>query len=408
MDHNVLKAKLSLAILATHPIQYHIPIFRRLAANDSIALKVFFASDMSLQGYNLNKGGFGVPVKWDLPLLEGYESHFLDDKSPLEVLGGSFRFDRLGVWRAISGWGADALLLCSNYTSLLTLRAFWAAWKSNIPILIRGDNSDGTSNVRTPIKQLIRTAFLRLLYSKISGFLAVGNYMHRHFKNHGVPEERIFWSPHCVDDIRFSSECAEWMPKRQRVRRELCLDEDLFVFLYSGRLSNSVKNIFSLAEAVEEMSDTHSVAMLVMGDGDDRTELQNRLHKVLGNRAIFVGFKNQTELAKYYCAADALVLCSLRETWGLVVNEAQIFGLPVIISDSVGCREDLVTPGLTGLVFPAGDAKTLAKCMITLSAEKDMARQMGREGQKRVQSYSVNEAAAGIVRALEYVTWPRV
>src|ERR1700756_3046963 len=61
---------LRLAYFVSHPIQYQAPLLRRIAAEKDIDLKVFFSSDISVREYV--DPGFGVPVKWDVPLLEGY------------------------------------------------------------------------------------------------------------------------------------------------------------------------------------------------------------------------------------------------------------------------------------------------------------------------------------------------
>lgn len=401
-------AKISIAVLATHPIQYHVPIFRMLAAQEGITLKVFFASDMSIRGYDLKEGGFGVKVKWDVPLLEGYESIFLNRCSWFENVAPFFKYDRPEIGRVLLRGKFNALLLCCNYTSLLTLRAIMSASKAGIPILIRGDNSDGDGIARSWLKEHIRQLFLKWLYSQMSGFLAVGKYMQKHFKMHGVSEERIFMSPHCVDDVRFNKDRIRLLPKRQEIRQRLGFDDKDFIFLFSGRLVKK-KNTPLLPAALEKIADISSIGLLVVGDGEDRPTVQNRTQKILGKKAVFVGFKNQSELAKYYVAADAMIICSsFGETWGLVVNEAQIFGLPVIASDRVGCREDLVTPGKTGLIFPSGDSAALAECMIRLSTDREFSQRLGEGAIQRSQIYRVADAVEGIIRAVRYVSAKRV
>ena len=78
-------------------------------------------------------------------------------------------------------------------------------------------------------------------------------------------------------------------------------------------------------------------------------ELANHTPKV---RAIMAGFQNQTQLSRFYHAADVFVLPSrVGETWGLVVNEALHHGLPCVVSDRVGCAPDLVIPDETGEIF---------------------------------------------------------
>ncbi len=391
-----------MAVLATHPIQYHAPIFKQLAAREEVSLQAFFASDMSIRGYNLKSGGFGVNIQWDVPLLEGYGSRFLKGRSRLENLSSFFEHDRREIAKVLRTEKFDALLLFCNYTMLLTLRAVFAARKAGVPVLIRGDNSDSDGIARPWLKERFRRLFLRWFYSNISAFLAVGKYMQRHFVSMGVPEQRIFASPHCVDDERFRRQRLRLMPKRGRLRDELGFAPDDFVFLFCGRFIPK-KNFVVLAEAMEKLRGRESICLIAVGDGEERLLMQERLEKTVGKRTAFVGFKNQSELARYYLAADALVICSsFGETWGLVVNEAQIFGLPVISSDRVGCREDLVIEGETGMIFPSGDSGALADCMIRLATDRELAARMGKNAIEKSRSYRVEDAVDGIVNAVQF------
>src|SRR3984957_18655808 len=69
------KNKVRLAHLVSHPIQYQAPLLRRIAQEPDIDLTVFFGSDFSVRGYQ--DEGFGVDIKWDVPLLDGYRYEFL-------------------------------------------------------------------------------------------------------------------------------------------------------------------------------------------------------------------------------------------------------------------------------------------------------------------------------------------
>jgi glycosyltransferase involved in cell wall biosynthesis len=112
------------------------------------------------------------------------------------------------------------------------------------------------------------------------------------------------------------------------------------------------------------------------------------------------GFVNQSQLGSYFAAADVFVLPSEFETWGLVVNEAMYFGLPVIVSDRVGCRHDLVIPGKTGEVFHHGDVKSLSLLLdyfLGDSSERIMA---GLKAREHIKKFSVQAAADGIAKAV--------
>src|SRR5664279_5700620 len=67
--------RVRLAYLVSHPIQYQAPLLRRIAQEPDIDLTVLFGSDFSVRGYR--DAGFGVGVKWDVPLLDGYKHEFL-------------------------------------------------------------------------------------------------------------------------------------------------------------------------------------------------------------------------------------------------------------------------------------------------------------------------------------------
>ena len=116
----------------------------------------------------------------------------------------------------------------------------------------------------------------------------------------------------------------------------------------------------------------------------------------------FIGFKNQHELSRYYHASDALVLPSRSgETWGLVVNEGLLHGLPCIVSEAVGCAPDLVIPGITGEVFETNSASSLRNALIRFLAWYQEDAGMRARCREQVERFSVTAAARGIVAAFE-------
>lgn len=138
--------------------------------------------------------------------------------------------------------------------------------------------------------------------------------------------------------------------------------------------------------------------VIFLGDGGDKEQLAVQAER-LGLRAYFTGFQNQGNLSRFYNAADALVLPSTySETWGLVVNEALHHGLPAIVSDAVGCADDLVLPGLTGEVAAANSVSSLASALARatpLMRDPETALRT----RERIAKYTVEQAALGIERA---------
>ena len=150
-----------------------------------------------------------------------------------------------------------------------------------------------------------------------------------------------------------------------------------------------------------------SIHLLVAGAGELMPEAREFVerHQL---RVSFTGFLNQTEITRAYAAADCLVLPSdFGETWGLVVNEAMACGLPAIVSDRVGCGPDLIDDGKTGALFPFGDIGALAGKLIDMASNPERLARMGRDAQGKVSHYSVEQAVAGTVAAIDFVLQDR-
>ncbi len=117
----------------------------------------------------------------------------------------------------------------------------------------------------------------------------------------------------------------------------------------------------------------------------------------------FLGFRNQTELPRFYDLCNVFVLASVDEPWGLVVNEVMNAARPVIVSDQVGCHQNLVQNGVNGYVVKACDTRVLADSLRAVLAGEQTGQTMGAESLKMIQRYSFDENVAGIREALEHV-----
>jgi glycosyltransferase involved in cell wall biosynthesis len=108
--------------------------------------------------------------------------------------------------------------------------------------------------------------------------------------------------------------------------------------------------------------------------------------------------------------ADVFVLPSAFEPWGLVVNEALCFGLPVITSDKVGATGDLVQEGINGFIYPAGDVVALtARLQNLLLSAEDRRTSMGAASRKLVSHWSYREVVEGLLECLQRVSrLPRI
>jgi glycosyltransferase involved in cell wall biosynthesis len=169
--------------------------------------------------------------------------------------------------------------------------------------------------------------------------------------------------------------------------------------LFAGKLE-SIKRPVDLIEAARWM--TGGTRLLIVGAGPLR-EPCAQLAARLQVSADFRGFLNQSELPRAYAIADALVLPSERESWGLAVNEAMACGLPAVVSDGVGCGPDLVSPGITGEIYPVGDTKALAERLERIFGEVRTEKRRSHRCRERVGAYSLRAATEGLVAACRSV-----
>jgi glycosyltransferase involved in cell wall biosynthesis len=95
------------------------------------------------------------------------------------------------------------------------------------------------------------------------------------------------------------------------------------------------------------------------------------------------------------------VLPSEYEPFGLVVNEAMLCGCPVVVSDRVGARYDLVREGETGCVYPCGDVEALARILASLLYECSQLDRMRAAAKDRMQTWTPEMNVETFVKAVE-------
>lgn len=388
--------RLRLAVVASHPVQYQAPWYRALAS--LVDLRVFFAHRAGPA--DQARAGFDVAFDWDVPLLEGFEFEWLENTAADAGVDHFFGCNTPGVGQALERGRFDAVVV--NGWHLLT---YWqtirAARRAATPVMVRGDSQLATA------RSLLRRGAKRLLYPRVlrsfDACLVVGRRNADYYRHYGVPSERLFSSPHCVDNAFFARHAAIARQDRAGLRRELGLPSDAIVFAFVGKLIEKKRPLdflMALDAVAREHPTTHG---LVIGDGALRARLE--AHRSRHRTACaFAGFVNQSGMARVYAAADALVLPSTAgETWGMVVNEAMACGVPAIVSDQVGCAPDLIVESETGLTYPCGDVAALAQRMARVAADAELRAAMGRRAARHVARLSPEAAADGVIRALESV-----
>lgn len=377
-------------VLTTHPIQYNAPLFRLLAKEYD--LLVLYTWSQRETGFF--DRSFGKDIQWDIPLLEGYSYEFVKNISPRP---GSHHFWGIvnpSILKRIRRFNPDYRLVYgwNLFTHLLVIK-----WFRKRKILFRGDSSilDMGGDLRSRFKQRV----LRWVYRSVSCFLYTGENNRQYFKACGVPDRKLLFAPHAVENERFfDSPDGRYEAEASKWRRELGIEEDQVVILFAGKFE-AKKDPSLLIRAFMHLDDPSSRLILV-GNGPLEAPLKQL---AAGHPGIqFLPFQNQSKMPLVYRLGDLFCYPSKgpAETWGLSVNEAMACSRPVLVSDRVGCAVDLVKDGATGMIFRHGDENDLAKKMKEMVRDRAKLKKMGDHARKIIGNWSYQKDIEAVQRII--------
>jgi glycosyltransferase involved in cell wall biosynthesis len=367
-----------LGVLAYAPIQYHAPLYQRLAKRGNVDIDVLFLSDMG--HHPTIDPGFGRPVAWDIDLLSGYAHCFLTTaRCPANF---AKRIRTLARWLP-----THHAVVVNGYSSPWMLLAMAICRMRGIPYLLRA--SSHPQGQSAGLRRYLRRAATRLVVAGSAGCLAMGQLNQEFYRRNRA--RSVTFAPNSVDDERFAGP-----PRigRSDLLAQWDLKDNRPVILFCGKLIPR-KRPLDLAAAVRLLP--FDVTTLFVGDGSLAEKVRGSLNPGDG---VVTGFVNQSNLPSYYHAADILVLPSEAETWGLVVNESMACGTLPVVSNRVGSAPDLAVG--VGEVFRCGDIPGLAAALSRAVARMDDPETRSRVRQ-HVGRYSLDLTAEGFEQAARAV-----
>ena len=385
------KRIIKLGVLVSHPIQYFVPVYRALAKIPDIDLTVIYRTRVGVEAYL--DPGFGQVVKWDVPLLDGYRSCFLSDKSALRGI-------EPGVAKELLLRRFDVLIV-HGYNQLTNLVAIAVAKLIGTRVVIRGD----TRLLESHLKDHAWKRFLkRILFKAFDGFLCIGTLNREYYAAFGAPAERILFAPFCVNNAAFSLEADDRNKLRLQYRTAIGLPKECVAILYASKLTKR-KRPGDLLMAYAALAERYPNAWLVMaGSGEEVDSLKATINALGLERVLLIGFQNQSMLPSLYAASDVFVLPSEAEPWGLVLNEAMAAGLPVVVSDEVGAYPDLVRGQGVGVVYPCGDIEALTHALESLLHSTQARQEMGKKARVYIQKWDVDACVSAIASSARRLT----
>jgi glycosyltransferase involved in cell wall biosynthesis len=391
-----LGKKYKIAFLVSHPIQYNSPLFEKLSKKNNIDLTVLYCSDESIK--EMNDPGFGRKIKWDIPLLKGYRYKFLKNYSLQKTISKQpFGLINFGILKEISKRRYDVLIVHSRQY-ITHWFAFLTALVKGIPIFYRDEMPLNQELLISKWKIFVKKILLGTIFHRIHAFFAISSENHKFYQFYGADSSKIFQVPYAVDNDRFMADCTRLRKRKEAIRKEEAINQKNVVILFVGKLINK-KRPFDLLKAYEKIKNNKK-SLVYVGDGELKNKLQDYVKDKKIRNVHFLGFKNQTELSRYYSIADIFVLPSGRgETFGLVVNEAMCSSLPVLISNIPGAK-DLVVNGKNGFIFNCGDINTIVKKLSPLISNEKLRKKMGSDSYNLIKKWNYLADIKGIMEAI--------
>ena len=195
---------------------------------------------------------------------------------------------------------------------------------------------------------------------------------------------------------------------KAEARHELGLTESNIVLSVSKRVE-PLKGVHILISAIAQLGDISDTRLLVVGGdpGGDR-ELQRlmELAEALGvaDSVTFTGAVEQTELPKYYSAADIFVMPSYYETFGLVALEAMACGTPIVASGAAGGPKSFIEEGTTGYLIPWPSPDHYAERLEQILGNSALKGRIGRAGRDKALTMGWDTVASGLSRHYDRAT----
>jgi 1,2-diacylglycerol 3-alpha-glucosyltransferase len=278
-------------------------------------------------------------------------------------------------------------------------------------IVMMNESHAGTE-LATGWRKWIKRRIVRSFHAALVG----GTPHIEHFTGLGLPSSVVFSGYDAVDNDFFAERSEESRQNAGTTRTHLGLPDDYFLSL--GRMVPK-KNLTTLilSYILYRQNEPESRQHLVfVGSGEEERKLRelatrNNLEIIDHTEPTapgeipspaptvhFYGFRQIEENPSFYALATAFILPSLKEEWGLVVNEAMACGLPVLVSNRAGCAANLVRPGYNGYTFnpESVDELAAALCRVANTTTRD---QMGEHSREIVRHWGCKKFATGALQA---------
>ena len=302
--------------------------------------------------------------------------------------------------REVNNYEPDIVIVPGYFDWAYWIAVFYCKFKGKK--IITGIESTEFDHKRMWFKEQIKRIFVKMC----DGVFCYGTKSKEYSVKLGAHQDRVFTVFQATDNGTLEKLYIESKKNIESIRKEFGFKP--FNFIFVGRLSPE-KNVGLLVRAFakvkKKLGKSKDWGLIIVGDGPLRTELEKlTINLNIMDSVYFVGGKSWKDVIRFYAASDVLILPSVSEPWGLVVNEAMVCGLPVVVSKRAGSYYDLVKEGENGFGFDPYDQKELEKIMSKfINNGLDMKR-MGEKSREIIRDYTPKNAARQMLAGISEIS----
>ena len=228
--------------------------------------------------------------------------------------------------------------------------------------------------------------------------IALGEEAKKRLIRLGVPMEKIFVGPNVLPIAPFREKYEEVDVHVTRVKLGISSDRTVILSLSYLREVKGIQYLISAFGKLRRKRD--DIVLVIAGTGPYQDELKSLQESQNIPDIIFTGYLPEEEKPAFYKMTDIFVLPTLRDPWGLTINEAMICERPIVTTEDAGAKE-LVRDN--GLVVPSGNEDALYSALEELLSDKEKLKRMGESSWQIIQEYSIENKSNVFLAAISYV-----
>lgn len=274
------------------------------------------------------------------------------------------------------------VLIDSDYTKKICMYAVKEFHKNKKVIYMHADGG-----LVIPRNFLIEKA-ISFVMKRHDYFLSSGNETDKYYKYYGVDQDNIkHYRFACMDKEELNMN-SNMIMNKERYRNECNYKEEIVLFSVGQQIPRKGYDI--LVKSMIHIS--RNIGLYIAG-GEPEQNVQEIINKNHLENIHFVGFKSKEELAKYYAGADIFVLPTRYDIWGLVINEAMSFGLPIISTNKCVAALEFNNLYENMKIIDIEDSKSLTNVICELIGNKEERLLLGEKSLKGIQNYCFENMA---------------